>query len=427
MQSKAGAEDKKLQSFASAQAANRACPYALKCGGCDYSGLPYTVQLENKQKRMEELLGAILKKDGVTLSPIVGADNPFHYRNKVHSVFVSERKKTVQRGIYEKNSHRVIDIKECRIENEKANEIMEEIRRLIPSFKIQMYDEDRERGLLRHVLIRVASKGIMVILVTSTSMFPGKKNFVTALRRKFPEITTVVQNINNKRTSMVLGERNEVLYGPGFVVDDRLGLDFRISPDSFYQVNSEQTVKLYGLVLEVAGLTGRETVWDLYCGTGTIGMFMASHAKEVLGVELNKNAVTDAKNNARVNAITNIRFLAQDATDYMKQARGRGECPDVLCMDPPRSGSTKEFIEAAAALKIPRIVYVSCGPESLARDLICFQKRGYKIRRAVPVDMFPQTEHVETVCLLSQRKPDTTIEVDLDISELEVSSAETKA
>jgi 23S rRNA (uracil1939-C5)-methyltransferase len=444
------------------RAALEVCPYARKCGGCDIIEMPYDKQLKLKQERIEKLLAPVAKAQagqgsgkpagknagkpagnnaGFTIEKIVGADNPFYYRNKVHSVFTCDRAYHILRGIYEKNSHRVIDIKECKIEDQKANEIIEEIRKLLPSFKLTVYNEDTGRGFLRHVLVRVASQGIMVVLVTGEVMFPGKKNFVMALRKKFPEITTVVQNINDKQTSMVLGTRNVVLYGPGYVVDDRLGLRFRISPDAFYQINSPQTVKLYKLAREMATceLTGKtqakggsehakdackskiapHLVWDLYCGTGTIGMFMAGSAEQVVGVELNREAVKDAKNNARENGIQNIRFVNMDATEYMQRAladikrRKNGveagsdaeviEAPDVLMMDPPRSGSTPEFINAVAELKIPRVVYVSCGPDTLARDLLLFQKKGYMVQRVVPVDMFPNTGHVETVCLLSKK------------------------
>ena len=443
------------------RAALEACPYARKCGGCDIIEMPYDKQLKLKQERIEKLLAPVAKAQagqgsgksagknagkpagnnaGFTIEKIVGADNPFYYRNKVHSVFTCDRAYHILRGIYEKNSHRVIDIKECKIEDQKANKIIEEIRKLLPSFKLTVYNEDTGRGFLRHVLVRVASQGIMVVLVTGEVMFPGKKNFVMALRKKFPEITTVVQNINDKQTSMVLGTRNVVLYGPGYVVDDRLGLRFRISPDAFYQINSAQTVKLYKLAREMATCElaaktqakgGSEhakdarkskialhLVWDLYCGTGTIGMFMAGSAEQVVGVELNREAVKDAKNNARENGIQNIRFVNMDATEYMQRAladierRKNGveagadaeviEAPDVLMMDPPRSGSTPEFINAVAELKIPRVVYVSCGPDTLSRDLLLFQKKGYMVQRVVPVDMFPNTGHVETVVLMSK-------------------------
>ena len=401
---------------------NNACPYQKKCGGCDYIGIPYGKQLQMKQERIEKLLLPITRQSGVKVQPIVGADHPEYYRNKVHSVFAGAKGNRILRGIYEKNSHRVVDIKGCKLEDMTADAIIEEIRNLMPSFRMKPYDEDHGVGFLRHVLVRVASSGIMVVLVTGELTFPGKNNFVKALRKKFSEIETIVQNINNKQTSMVLGERNIILYGKGFVVDDRLGLSFRISPSAFFQINTEQTVKLYDLALQEAGLTGKETVLDAYCGTGTIGMFMASHAKQVVGVELNREATRDAYNNAKANRVKNIRFVNQDATEYLEylaslrresrrnvnrhEASGEKDVItsfDVLCMDPPRTGSTPRFIKAVAALQIPKVVYISCGPDTLARDLMVFTKLGYKVDRITPVDMFPQTGHVETVVLLSRK------------------------
>ncbi len=401
---------------------NNACPYQKKCGGCDYIGIPYGKQLQMKQERIEKLLLPITRQSRVKAQPIVGADHPEYYRNKVHSVFAGAKGNRILRGIYEKNSHRVVDIKGCKLEDRTADAIIEEIRNLMPSFRMKPYDEDHGVGFLRHVLVRVASSGIMVVLVTGEVTFPGKNNFVKALRKKFPEIETIVQNINNKQTSMVLGERNIILYGKGFVVDDRLGLSFRISPSAFFQINTEQTVKLYDLALQEAGLTGKETVLDAYCGAGTIGMFMASHAKQVVGVELNREATRDAYNNAKANRVKNIRFVNQDATEYLEylaflrresrrnvnryEASGEKDVItsfDVLCMDPPRTGSTPRFIKAVAALQIPKVVYISCGPDTLARDLMVFTKLGYKVDRITPVDMFPQTEHVETVVLLSRK------------------------
>lgn len=380
------------------------CPYFRKCGGCDYIGLPYAEQLAKKQKYVQSLLGDIAKENKCRIEPIVGADEPLYYRNKVHSVFDRDSKGKIIRGMYKEDTHDVVNVSGCLLEDKTADAIIEEIKRLLPSFKLKVYDEDTGYGWLRHVLVRVASEGYMVVLVTAEVPFPGKNNFIKALRTRFPEIVTIVQNINNKRTSMVLGERNIVIYGKGFVEDGTLGLKFRISPGSFYQINSAQTKKLYGLALEMASLTGNERVLDAYCGTGTIGMFMSTMAREVIGVELNKDAVKDAVNNARGNKISNITFVNADATKYMQMLAGSPDSRqiDVLCMDPPRSGSTNEFINAAAALEIPRIVYVSCNPETLARDLKVFTKKGYAVKRIVPVDMFPATGHVETCVLITK-------------------------
>ena len=389
------------------------CPYLGKCGGCESTGLPYEAQLKAKQDRVNDLF----REFDCKVEKIIGCESPFHYRNKVHSVFARDKKGNVIRGMYAQDSHKVIDINGCLIEDETANAIINEVKRLASVYKMKIYDEDRRNGFLRHVLIRVAScrgkKAYMTVIVTADLKFEGKNNFIKLLRSKFPEIVTIVQNINNKNTSMILGDRNIVLYGKGFVIDDSLGFEFRISPSSFFQINSKQTKKLYDLALEMAAPKKTDIVLDAYCGTGTIGMFLSRKAGHVKGIELNPDAVRDAAENAKRNNVDNIEFICADATEYMRQtalricesnnASGK-EIPGILCMDPPRAGATPEFINAAALLKIPRIVYVSCDPETLVRDVRLFVKKGYSLKRVVPVDMFPQTMHVETVVCLSQQK-----------------------
>lgn len=243
----------------------------------------------------------------------------------------------------------------------------------------------------------------MVVLITASPVFPSKNNFVKALRKIHPEITTVVQNVNGRDTSMVLGEKEHVLYGPGFIVDVLCGKKFRISSKSFYQINPVQTEKLYNLAIEAAGLTGKETVVDAYCGIGTIGIVAASAAKEVIGVELNKDAVRDAVTNAKANGEKNIRFYNNDAGKFMVQMASQNAHADVVFMDPPRSGSTEEFMDAVAILNPDRVVYVSCNPETLARDLAYFKKKGYRAEKTWAVDQFPATSHVETVVGLHRK------------------------
>lgn len=394
----------------------RVCPFSAHCGGCDYIEKTYPEQLELKMKTVRKNLGELAKAQNIKIENIIEATEPRYYRNKVHSVFARNGRGQIIRGIYREDSHEVVNVSGCLLENKTADAVIEEIKRLLPSFKLKIYDEDTGYGWLRHVLVRVGSHAsaeegkkriteLMVVLVTSEVAFPGKNNFVKALRTKFPMIGTIVQNINDKRTSMVLGERNITVFGKGYIEDDSLGLKFRISPSSFFQINTEQTKKLYSLALEMADLKGNETVLDAYCGTGTIGMFMSSKAKNVVGVELNRDAFRDAISNAKANKINNVLFVNDDATKYMQRmAQSKEGSFDLLCMDPPRSGSTPEFIGATAALDIPRVVYVSCNPETLARDLREFVKRGYEVKRIVPVDMFPATEHVETVVLMSRVK-----------------------
>lgn len=382
------------------------CPYFNKCGGCDYIEHPYPEQLEQKMIYVRKQLGDIAKEQKCTIEPIVGAANPLYYRNKVHAVFARSGRGEIIRGIYREDTHDVVNVSGCLLENRTADAIIEEVKRLLPSFKLKVYDEDTGFGWLRHVLVRVGhhdgQDDIMLVLVTSEVPFPGKNNFIKAIRSRFPDITTIIQNINGKRTSMVLGERNIVIFGKGWIEDNSLGLRFRISPGAFYQINTEQTKILYGLAVDMAGLTGSEKVIDAYCGTGTIGMLMSGKAGRVTGIELNHDAVRDAVSNMKANGIKNVTFANADATIYLQQMAAEGESADVIVMDPPRSGSTPDFIRAAAELKAKRVVYVSCNPETLARDLRAFIKLEYKVERIVPVDMFPATRHVETVVLLSK-------------------------
>lgn len=375
------------------------CPVSRKCGGCQHLDMPYEEQLKKKQADMQRLLGQFCK-----VYPIKGMDNPFHYRNKVHAVFGFRKGEAVS-GVYEAGTHNLVPVESCMIEDEIADEIIGTIRGMLKSFKIRTYDEDTGYGLLRHVLVRrgFATNEIMVVLVTASPIIPSRNNFVKVLREKHPEITTIVQNTNGRGTSMVLGDKEHVLYGRGYIEDVLCGCRFRISPKSFYQVNPVQTEYLYSKAIELAGLTGKETVLDAYCGIGTIGIIAASHAKQVIGVELNADAVRDAVQNARCNQVDNIRFYCNDATKFMCQMAEAGDTVDVVFMDPPRTGSTEEFIRAVAAVKAKKVVYVSCGPDTLARDLAVFGRAGYQAMGAYPVDLFPMTGHVETIVLI-QRK-----------------------
>ena len=390
------------------------CPVADKCGGCSWINKPYVEQLKNKEKQLKELLAPFCKVEGV-----IPMEHPEHYRNKVHAVFGENRYHDAISGIYEQKSHRIVPVDSCLIENAKADEIIVSIRGLLKSFHIRPYNEDTGYGLLRHVLIRTGhvTGQIMVVLVLASPILPSKNNFVKALLKLHPEITTVVINVNNRNTSMVLGDKEHVIYGKGYIEDELCGKRFRISPRSFYQVNPVQTEILYGKALEYAGLTGKETVVDAYCGTGTIGMIASDKAAKVIGVELNADAVRDARNNAKANQIRNIQFYQNDAGKFLVEMTGQGAKVDVVLMDPPRSGSTEEFMNSVAQIGPERIVYVSCNPETLVRDLKYFKKKGYRVAKGVGVDMFPFTEHVETVVLLSHKKPDGHINVKVEFGE----------
>lgn len=377
------------------------CPYAKKCGGCQYQGMDYAAQLKKKQKEMNKLLKDFGKPD-----PIIGMKDPLHYRNKVHAVFGRTRKGEIVSGTYEAGTHKIVNIDECMIEDEISQSIIRTIRGLLRSFKIRTYDEDTGYGLLRHVLVRrgFTTGQVMVVLVLSSPILPSKNNFVKALRKEHPEITTVVLNVNDKKTSMVLGERDIVLYGKGYIEDILCGCTFRISPQSFYQVNPVQTERLYQTAMDYAELTGKERVIDAYCGIGTIGMVAAKKVREVIGVELNRNAVKDARINAKLNQIKNIAFYEGDAGRFMVSMAEEGEKADVVFMDPPRSGSDEAFLSSVIRLAPKRIVYVSCGPDTLARDLKYLARNGYQVRKMQPVDMFGFTEHCEMVVQLVKKR-----------------------
>lgn len=376
------------------------CPLAKKCGGCQLQNLSYEKQLQYKQVQCIRLLGQFCR-----VEEILGMEHPYHYRNKVQAAFSEDRRGNIISGVYQAASHRVVAVEKCLTEDEKADEIIGTVRRLLKSFKLKPYNPDTGRGFLRHVLVKRGFKSgqIMVVLVTGVREFPKKRSFVNALLNAHPEITTVLQNVNPGRTSMVLGAQEEVLFGPGKIEEQLGDCVFRISARAFYQINPAQTEVLYQKALEFAGLTGRETVIDAYCGTGTIGIFAAGRAKQVIGVELNGDAVSDARENAKLNGVQNIRFFKADAGEFMTGMAKAGEKTDVVLMDPPRAGSDRAFLSSLLTLSPKRVVYVSCNPETLRRDLMFLSKNGYRVRKIQPVDMFPHTKHIECVCLLERR------------------------
>lgn len=399
------------------------CAFSEKCGGCDYAGMKYDNELAVKQKYIEELFGEYVKVDD-----IVGMYRPIHYRNKVHAVVGLDDSRNVIAGTYEENSHRIVDTSDCMIEDSQCTDIIKDIKGLIASFKYQPYDEDSGKGLIRHILLRkgFSTKEIMLVIVTAGVAFPSKNNFLKVLCEKHPEITTIVQNINDRHTSMVLGKRNIVLKGKGYIEDVLCGCRFRISPTSFYQINHQQTEKLYKKAIQLADISKNDTVIDAYCGIGTIGIAASRKAGKVIGVELNSEAVSDARVNASINNIKNVTFVNADAGDFLVEYAKNAKA-DVVIMDPPRSGSTPEFLNSLLKIKPDRIVYISCGPDTQARDIKVLVKGGYKVMACQPFDLFPHTEHVETVILLSRKAPDAEIKVRLDMSELDITSAESKA
>ncbi|WP_080801559.1 23S rRNA (uracil(1939)-C(5))-methyltransferase RlmD [Arabiibacter massiliensis] len=398
------------------------CPHARECGACQHVNEPYAEQLARKDARVAELLAPVAPPEA--LRPILGMDEPFHYRNKVVSPYAPGRKlpggaprnskrsgrearphaarREILCGMYAAGTHRIVSTDGCLVENEQAKRIIRAVRDLMPRFGMEPYNEDVGTGFLRHAVVRVGHQSgeILVTLVTNGRAFPASRAFCRELVKRCPAITSIVQNVNERQTNVILGQHEQRLYGPGFILDTLCGLSFRISSQSFYQVNAVQTEVLYETAIELAGFTGKERAIDAYCGTGTIGLVAAKRgAAQVTGVDTTASAIRDARENARHNGVENARFVVGDAGEFMREAAATGERIDVLLMDPPRAGASEEFLEAAAVLAPRRIVYISCNPETQVRDLARLRERGYAVRAVQPVDMFPHTDHIETIAL----------------------------
>ena len=378
------------------------CPVYESCGGCQVMHMRYEAQLAWKQKKIEELFPEE-KKQGV-IFPILPMEEPWNYRHKIYASFSNGKKGEIIAGIYEENSHKVVKTKECRIQHPLANEIIACLAELMKKKHIPAYNEDNGSGVLRHVYLRIGKKTgqVMVVLVTGSREFKEKKLFVEELRKRFPQITTIIHNINSARTSMVLGKKETVLFGTGTIEDELCGLTFEISSRSFYQVNPVQTEKLYETAVRFAKLTGTETVLDAYCGIGTISMVAAKQAKEVIGVELNETACQDAEKNAKKNACSNVKFIPGDAGEYMVRLANDSAAkkPEVVFMDPPRSGSDAKFLNSVATLAPKKIVYISCNPVTQKADMEILKKKGYRVAKMQAVDCFCHTYHVENIALL---------------------------
>ena len=431
-----------------AGASDSPCPVDARCGGCKNLCVPYTKQLIDKQLRIERLF-APLAPDGA-ISLIKGMKDPYHYRNKVISPFAPGKKLPprgqdrkaidphnrkaadvrgakggkgkrpqaryeILTGMYAAGSHELVPTDKCLIENETAKKVVLAVRDIMRKHDVAPYREDTGTGFMRHVVVRVghASGEVLVTLVTNSDDFPSSKSFCRELIRLCPAVTTVVQNVNERQTNVILGDKERVLYGPGFILDELCGLSFRISSKSFYQVNATQTEVLYRAAMDLAGFDGTQVAIDAYCGTGTIGLVAAkSGAARVIGVDSVESAIRDARTNARHNGVENAEFVAGDATDFMCELAKEGvlgaESPEggtqagglVVLMDPPRAGSTEEFLRAAAALAPERIVYISCNPETQARDVEFLDSIGYAVVAVQPVDMFPHTDHIECIVAL---------------------------
>ncbi len=386
--------------------------------------LNYEEQLTFKEKICVKNLGKYGR-----VEKIVGMENPYHYRNKVQSAFGVNRKNETICGVYQSKDQKIVQNDFCITEDKNADEIILSIKNLMKKLKILPFNEYTGKGFLRHVLVKkaFATGEIMVVLVSNTPVFKAKNNFVKMLMELHPEITTLLHNVNNAKTPLTLSYNEKILYGKGYIVDILCGLKFKISSRSFYQINPTQTEILYNTAIDMASLKGDETILDAYCGIGTIGLIASKKAKHVISVESNESAVRDAVANAKLNKIQNTRFFTADAGEFMEElSREEIKC-DVALMDPPRSGSDEKFLSALCTLAPKKVVYISCNPETQGRDLAYLTKNGYKVEKIKPVDMFPHTRHVETVCLLSKLNVDHHIEVELNMDELDLTSAESKA
>lgn len=395
----------------------RWCPLFGKCGGCDYVNETYDYELMMKWLREDKLLGRYGRVEKVLSSPSLTG-----YRCKVQAVCGRDRDGKFITGQYRKGSHHLFPIRSCSLEDGMATAVLQTVRQMATRFSISPFDEDKGTGDLRHILIRTGwkTRETMVVLVTAKKDFPHKDDFVSAIHQKNPNVVTVVQVINNEKTSMVIPKDSEeiILWGKGYIVDNLCGLDFRISAKSFYQVNPEMAERLYEIAMNMARLRPTDTVIDAYCGTGTIGLVAASRGvKEVIGIESNPDAVKDAKLNAEANGISNARFIVDDASKWLKSAQKEGQKCDVLFLDPPRAGSSEEFLAAAGRMEPEVMVYISCNPETLARDLRYIVRfLPYKVLGIQPVDLFPGSESIETVVLLSRKteKPKTFFDISVE-------------
>lgn len=380
------------------------CPYYETCGGCQLQHMAYQEQLKMKKMRVAEVLRRVGGYNDPT-EDVIPMDNPWHYRHKIQLPFGLDDDGNIIAGLYQVNSHQIVNIDECLIENGIAKKILKTIRQLMVDLRIMPFDVRSQEGTLRYVLIRKAyrSSQTMVVLITSTLEFPGREMLVKRLYESHPEIVTVVQNINPERTNVVLGEKERILGGPGYYEDEIQGIKFRISSKSFFQVNPEQTEKLYAKALQLANIQPTDLVLDAYSGVGTMTLLASQLAKHVTGVEIVEEATKNAIENAKLNLIKNVSFITADAGQYLQERMQKGKTYDVLLVDPPRQGLNPAFVYSLIKTKPNKVVYVSCDPSTLARDLKMLQQI-YDVKVVQPVDMFSQTYHIETVVLL-QLKP----------------------
>ena len=406
------------------------CPHYKLCGGCNLMHMSYEGQLEFKKRIVEDSLLRIGDLNDIAVDGTLGMKDPFYYRNKMSLPVGKDKEGRVASGFFRSRSHEFVPIKNCCVGDESFNKVMDVVTAFMNTYNISPYDESGHIGCVRHIFLRKGSKtdDLLLVIVTRTKNFPRRDEFVSEITAACPEITGIVQNINDKRTNLILGEKYITFFGKSYITDILNGLKFNISPASFYQINKHQTDLLYNKVKQLCGLTGNETVFDLYCGTGTISIFLAQSAKEVIGIEIVPEAVNNAVENAELNGVKNATFLCGDVKEVAGRLYKRGKKADITVIDPPRSGSDEATLNAIIGMNPKKIIYVSCNPSTLARDLKYITKNGsYTVKTTAPIDMFAQTTHVETVVLLSKIKSTQHIEVEIALDEMDLTQSESEA
>ena len=379
-----------------------ACPIYAECGGCQLQHISYEGQMQVKRQQVKDAMERIGHQKDLTVLPVLGAENPWHYRNKVAFPVGKEKGKTII-GCFAQGTHKIIDASNCLIQDELNNDAINAVKEIIDKLGIPAYNEDTHTGVMRHVVARTGMKGqLMVVLVTATQELKRKKEIIKMLRSRLPQMVSLQQNIQTYRNNVILGRETKLLWGRP-TIKAKLGkFAFNVSARSFFQVNTRQAEVLYDTALEYAQLTGKETVIDAYCGTGTISLYLAQKARKVYGVEIVSPAIKDAEKNARENNVRNAEFIVGDCTKVMPRLYKQGVRPDVVVVDPPRAGCTEAVLQTFASMQPKRIVYVSCNPATLARDIEIMAKLGYKAKKVQPVDMFSHSSHVESVCLINR-------------------------
>ena len=402
------------------------CPVARPCGGCQLQMLDYAEQLRFKEKKIAENLQRIGGMIEIPMEPIVGMETPFRYRNKAQFPIGQDKNGKRITGFYAGRTHQIMENRNCYLGVEQNEEILNRVLTWMEENRVSAYNEETGKGLVRHVLIRFGftTKEIMVCLVVNGKKLPAEEKLIGSLT-ELKGMTSISLSVNRERTNVIMGKEIHCLWGQSYITDYIGNVKYQISPLSFYQVNPAQTEKLYGLALEYAGLTGNETVWDLYCGIGTISLFLAQKAKKVYGVEIVPEAIADAKNNAKINQIENAEFFVGKSEEilpsyynqYAKDHPGEQAHADVIVVDPPRKGCEENLLHTMASMQPDRIVYVSCDSATLARDVKVLGELGYEVKKVRGVDQFPMTCHVETVVLLSHKKADSYIHIDVEFGE----------